>query len=142
MTLLDRFRRSAPWEDPDPSVRVEAVRKIEDQALLTRIAGSDPDARVRRATLRRLNMPGAVASWAHDADADVREEALEALTAFAMGKDAALAAIAVAALDDARRLSRLAKSAPLPAVRERALSRIGEARTLAGIAKTAEVPAI
>ena len=142
MTLLDRFRRSAPWEDPDPSVRAEAVRKIEDQALLTRIAGSDPDARVRRATLRRLNMPGAVAPLAHDADADVREEALEALTAFAMGKDAALAAIAVAALDDARRLSRLAKSAPLPAVRESALSRIGEARTLAVIAKTAEAPAI
>lgn len=142
MTLLDRFRRSAPWEDPDPSVRAEAVRKIEDQALLTRIAGSDPDARVRRATLRRLNMPGAVAPLAHDADAAVREEALEALTAFAMGKDAALAAIAVAALDDARRLSRLAKSAPLPAVRESALSRIGEARTLAVIAKTAEVPTI
>lgn len=142
MTLLDRFRRSAPWEDPDPSVRAEAVRKIEDQALLTRIAGSDPDARVRRATLRRLNMPGAVAPLAHDADADVREEALEALTAFAMGKDDALAAIAVAALDDARRLSLLAKSAPLPAVRESALSRIGEARTLAVIAKTAEVPTI
>lgn len=142
MTLLDRFRRSAPWEDPDPGVRAEAVRKIEDQALLTRIAGSDPDARVRRATLRRLNMPDAVAPLARDADADVREEALEALTAFAMGKDPALASIAVAALDDARRLSRLARTAPLPTVREAALSRIGEARTLAAIAKTAEVPAI
>src|SRR5262245_35945716 len=142
MTLLDRFRRSVPWEDPDPSVRAEAVRKIDDQALLTRIAGSDPDARVRRATLRRLSMPGAVAPLVRDSDADVREEALEALTAFAMGKDPALAAIAVAGLDDARRLSRLARSAPLPAIRESALSRIEEARTLAGIAKTAEAPAI
>jgi len=50
MTLLDRFRRSVPWEDPDPSARAEAVRKIEDQALLARIAASDSFAPGRRIT--------------------------------------------------------------------------------------------
>ena len=142
MTLLDRFRRSVPWEDPDPSARAEAVRKIEDQALLARIAASDQDARVRRATVRRLNVPAAVAPLLKDVDGDVREEAAEALLALAMSKDPALAGAAVAVIDDVRRLSRVVRTAPVAAVRETALSRIGDARTLATVAKTAEVPAM
>ena len=56
MTLLDRFRRRPAWEHEDPSVRLEGVRELApgEQDILTSLARSDSDARVRRSALKRV----------------------------------------------------------------------------------------
>lgn len=145
MTLLDRFRRRPRWEDPDPEVRANAVREIksEDHDLLEQLARNDADPRVRRAAVRRLGAPAALAAIATgDADLGVREQAASALMGLAMGEDDAAAGTALAALSETRHLVALARSAPLAAVRRSALARITEARPMATLAKAADDAAI
>jgi hypothetical protein len=146
MDLLERFRHKSPrWEDPDPTVRAEGVREeihLDDQALLSRIASGDPDARVRRAAVRKLTSVEALAASASDADEGVREIVSEALVSLALGSDAAASVTAVAALGEARHLLTVARSAPLPEARLAALARIGDGRQLATLAKTAGDPSV
>jgi len=146
MDLLERFRRQAPrWEHPDPVIRAEGVReeiRLEEQQLLARIASSDPDARVRRAAVRKLTGVAPLAAAATDADEAVREAAAEALLSRAMGGDAGVAEAALAALVEVRHLVAVARSAPLPTVRLAALGRVSDPRHLATLAKTADDPSV
>jgi hypothetical protein len=146
MDLLERFRHKSPrWEDPDPAVRAEGVREeihLEEQALLARIASGDPDARVRRAAVRKLTSVQALAASASDGDEGVREIVSETLVSLALGGDAAASTAAVEALGEARHLLTVARSAPLPEARLAALARIGDGRQLATLAKTAGDPSV
>src|SRR4029453_8897349 len=58
MDLLARLRPR--WRHPDPAVRLAAVRDMgpRDQERLGTIASGDPDLRVRRAAIERLEDPG------------------------------------------------------------------------------------
>jgi hypothetical protein len=145
MALLDRLRSRPRWQHPDPLVRVDAVRQIagQDQALLADVARGDSDPRVRRAALRRLTDPRALAELlAAEVDVEVREEGSDALLSWAAGEDEAAAQVALGALSDARRLLQLARSARLAAVRREALARIEDPRLLLTLAKAAEDPAV
>ncbi len=52
MDFLDFFRPK--WRHPDAKIRLAAVRKIEDQALLAKIAAEDVHLEVREAAVERL----------------------------------------------------------------------------------------
>ena len=147
MPLLDRFRTlRPPWEDPDPGVRVEAVRGLhaEDAALVVTILKSDPDVAVRKAALRKIDDVALLSDTARsDADASVREEAGEILLRLASESlDAAAALQAAELATEARQLASLARTARTAAVRELAMGRISDAKTLAVVAKTAEDPKV
>ena len=55
--MLDRLRPK--WQHSDTEVRAEAVRKLgkEDSELLSAVAQSDDDARVRRIAVKKLDDP-------------------------------------------------------------------------------------
>lgn len=144
MTLLDRLRRRPRWQHPEPDVRLEAIRELgaAEQEQLLEIARNDPDARVRRAAVRRLSAPTALAGAVGDPDEGVRDEAVDSLLRLAMGEDGPAAEASLAALSEIRHLVTLARSARLAPIRQGALTRIHEARTLATVAKTAEDPAV
>ena len=57
MSLLDRFRPK--WQHSDTDVRAAAVRKLgkEDFDLLSAVAQSDEDPRVRRIAVKKLDDP-------------------------------------------------------------------------------------
>jgi hypothetical protein len=144
MSLLDHLRRRAPWENPDPEVRAEAVRQLADDAqdLLAEIARNDAEARVRKTAVRRLATPEVLAEVARtDAEESVRDEAHAGLLHLAMAKGL-LAEAAAEALTDTRHLATLARGAAEPAVRRAALARLHEPRALAAVAKSAVEPAI
>jgi hypothetical protein len=139
MGLLDKLKPTPRWKHADPSVRLEAVRELEDAAELAALAETDPDARVRRAAIPRTtdtDVLGRVASG--DADVETRDRAADRLVALATGSDAGAAIAAVRALGDARRLSAIARGEGSEAVRAEALARTTDERALTGIAKHAK----
>lgn len=145
MGFLDKLKPQPRWKHADPSVRLEAVRDMDDQAELAVLAESDPDVRVRRAALGRLEDPaplGRVAS--SDADADTRDRASDRLVALtgqaagSTGADEGLAFAAVRALTDTRRLATVAKGEATDVVRAEALARVTEERALGSIARHAK----
>ena len=146
MDLLDRFRRQAPrWEHPDPAVRAEGVRAeihADEQELLGRIASEDPDARVRKAAVRKLSGSSALAAAARDGDEGVRETATELLLSLALGASEGDAPGALGALVETRHLMTVARTAALPGTRQAALARVTEPRALAMLARTADDPAV
>jgi hypothetical protein len=146
MSLLDRLKPQPKWRHADPQMRIAAVQEIDaDQAdaaeILIGLARSDPDARVRRAAVARLEIPAVLAELAKaDADESVREQAIEGLLEMASAPDAAAAEQAVENLYDPRHLATVAKSCPHQAARLAALARISDGRTLASIARHAQDP--
>ena len=145
MTLLDRLRPRPRWQHPDAAVRAEAVRQLtgQEQALLSEIARTDADPRVRRAALRKLSDPRVLAErLAGEVDLEAREEVAAALQAHAVGEDEVAAQVALDALVDPRRLVQLARSARLASIRRGALARIEDPRLLAALARAADDPAL
>ncbi len=145
MTLLDRFRRRPAWEHEDPSVRLEGVRELAsgEQEILTSLARSDSDARVRRSALKRVTaLPVVVGAARADSDEGVREEARACLLEVARGADEAAARTAFGALGDTRSLTTLAKGAAVPALRVEAAGRLADEHALANVARSAEDPAV
>ena len=56
-TLIDKFRGRPEWQHTDPAVRAEAVLRLpaSDRELILALAREDPDARVRRAAVKRID---------------------------------------------------------------------------------------
>ena len=80
MKLLDKFRSQPEWRSEDPAVRAAAVRDLSnvdaEQELLNEIAHHDDDPSVRLEAVLRLEDVDALASIArHDGDTMVRSEA-------------------------------------------------------------------
>src|SRR5437867_11323665 len=78
MDILDRLRPR--WRRSDPEVRVAAVREMgsRDQARLETIARSDPNARVRRIAIKKLEDPEQVDGLVQrETDEDLRACATE-----------------------------------------------------------------
>ena len=141
MGLLDKLKPQPRWKHADPAVRVEAVRELEDQAELAILAELDPDARVRRSATARIADPAVLGRIAaSDADAEARDRAADRLLALATGTggDEVGALAAVAAIGDVRRLSVIAKSEAVEAVRTAALARVTDQRALSSIARHAK----
>jgi hypothetical protein len=142
LSILDRFRKLPEWQNPDPSVRAAAVRRLapsEHRDLLVEVARADADPQVRRAAVRKVGEPGVVVELARtDEDPGVREAALDTLLDMGLGSDAAVAAQAAAALDHPRHLAALARDAALAPVRMDAVRRLGNDRALTALARGAE----
>ena len=145
MAFLDRFRTQPEWKNPDPAVRLGAVRKLraEDGELLAAIARGDADPGVRRAAVRRIADPAVLASvLREDADEGTRDEAGERLTALAVeGADAGAATVALQALTDPKHLVTVARDAASADVRRAALGRLTTPRAVATVARGAADPA-
>jgi len=144
MTLLDRFRAQPRQKHPDPAVRLGFVQEIPiaERELLAEIARDDADVRVRRAAIGKLMDPSALAVFAADAEASVREQAVAMLRDIALeafeGVSEADSLTAVEALGDTKALALVAKSAVSEAVAARALERIGDPHVTGSIARHAE----
>jgi hypothetical protein len=140
--LIDRLRTKPEWQHPDAAVRAEAVLRLpsSETDLLRSIAQQDPEARVRRAALKKIGDPALLASLARDdQDAGVRDEATMRLVALALhAKDDASAEAALALLADQRHLAEVAKSAPREAARLSAVGRLHDAKALASVVRECE----
>ncbi len=141
-TLIDRFRAKPEWQHPDPAVRAEAVLRLHahERETLLALLRDDPDARVRRAAVKKLHEVPLLAERAReDADEGVREEADSQLSSLAIhGQDAARAEAAVASMREARHLAAVAKGAALATVRQAAVARLSDPKLLAAVVRECE----
>jgi len=143
MTLLDRFRTTAPrHKHPDPAVRLAFVAEVplDDRETLASMARDDEDPRVRRAAIAKLMDPAILGGIAReDADEGVRAEASGMLRDIAReafeGLGEAEGLDAVDALVDPRTLTQIAREAPREIVALRALSRITDQHAWGSIAR-------
>jgi Domain of Unknown Function (DUF349) len=143
--LIDRLRTKPEWQHPDAAVRAEAVLKIpaSEADLLRSIAREDPEARVRRAAVKKLADPALLAEVARDdQDAGIREEATGRLVGLAVhATDDASAEAVLALFADQRHLAEVAKSASREATRRAAVGRLHDAKALASVVREGEDPA-
>jgi hypothetical protein len=146
MPLLDRFRARPAWQSRDAETRVAAVRELaaDQQDVLGEIARTDEDARVRRAAVKRLSDPAALAQCVQgDGDEGVRAEAMELLLGMAVnGQEGARALQALEGLKESKHLVAAAREARLADVRLAALGRLSDARSLASLARKSEHPSV
>jgi hypothetical protein len=146
MGFLDLFRPK--WKHSDAEVRAEAVKSLtsEDQTLLAQVLKRDPDARVRRLALKKIDDPqllGEVAS--EDPDEELRRDASEKaqsiLQAAAISeRDEARSLAALERLKSARAIGEVAKRAGFESVRRAALARVDDAKALADVARRSDDP--
>lgn len=148
MALLDYFRPR--WRHPDPDVRAAAVRDMgpRDAERLAALAERDPDGRVRRVAIRKLEDADVLERLASaDAEAALRtlaaERAREVLVAAAVA-DGPVAACeaAVARVADEAALASIASTAAHETVRRAALARLTGDRALRDVVRSAEDPDI
>lgn len=146
MPLLDRFRARPAWQSRDVETRLAAVRELsaDQQDVLGEIARTDEDARVRRAAVKRLTDPSALAQCVQgDGDEGVRGEAMELLLGMAVnGEEGARALQALEGLKESKHLVAAAREARLADVRLAALGRLSDARSLASLARKSEHPSV
>jgi hypothetical protein len=146
MGLLEKLRPQPRWKNADPAVRLEALKELDDKAELDALAEFDPDVRVRRAVVGRLDNVTVLGQVARaDADLETRDRAGDRLLALATGKGATnpedtvtQALEAVMALTDTRRLAMVVKTGVVEAARAEALARISDERQLGSIARHAD----
>jgi len=103
MGLLDKLKPQPRWKSPDPLMRIEAVRELEDQVELAQLAEADPDVKVRRAAVAKVTDPAALGRVvAAESDAEARDRAADRLAGFATSPDTdeATALLAARALTD------------------------------------------
>ena len=140
--LIDRFRAKPDWQHADPTVRAEAVLRLpaSEADVILALAREDPDARVRRAAVKKLAEASSLAALASgDTDAGVREEAESRLAHLALHQhEEASAKAAVAGLREPRLLAAVAKAAALAATREAAVEALSDVRALAAVVREAE----
>ncbi len=131
------------WQDPDPAVRLEAVRRLSDQAVLAEVATTDPAREVRLAAVAQLSDPERLASIALGAT-DENVDALARLTTEAQIVRVARTAVstevrcrAVARIDDRQILQRISGEDTEPIVRKQARVRLAAANPFRELLKTA-----
>ena len=148
MDLIARLRPR--WRHPDPIVRAGAVREMarDDQDRLGDIAGSDPDPHVRRIAIKKLE-DAAILERVADGEADpvLRDLALERVAEARIGiacseRPLAECTAVVERLTDPRSLVTVATGAAHESVRLAALSRVSGDRHLREIVRNAADPAI
>jgi uncharacterized protein DUF349 len=111
MGLFERLRPHPGWKDPNPRVRLAAVRKLLDPAVLVDLGRGDPDTSVRKA-------------------------AGEALLALALeGADEAAGLAALVAIEDPKHVGQVARSAVHETVGHAALTRLHDLKALGSIAR-------
>lgn len=141
-SLIDRLIGKPEWQNPDPSIRAEAVLRLPaaEREVLLAIAREDAEPRVRRAAAKKLSDIETLSELTgSDEDQTVRDEAaarLVHLAAHASEEKGGTAALA--ALREARHLGVVARSAVLPAIREAAVLALDDPRTLAMVVREAE----
>jgi uncharacterized protein DUF349 len=142
MGLLERLRPQPKWRHPDAAIRAAGIAEIPPEELDTLIdlARHDPDPRVRRACVDRLEDPRILAEIAsQDSDPGVREAAVQALADTAIGAyDGASEPASLAALEgiaDVRMLAEIAKRSAFEPVSRGAATRIEDPKVLASIAR-------
>ena len=150
MGFLDKLKPQPRWKHADPSVRLEALKELDDPIEFGLLAESDPDPRIRRTAVGRVvdaNILGRLAG--SDPDTETRERALDRLVSFAcrvprsgdgdgVTDEAPDPIVSVRQIADQRRLSVVAKSEAPDTVRADALERITDERALSGIARQAK----
>jgi hypothetical protein len=147
MSLFDRLKPTPRWKHADPLVRLAAVHEVQDSAenageILSTLARSDVDPRVRRAAVTRLEDPAVLGEVLRgDAEEQVRQAAADLLLETACGTGTSAEA-AVAQLMDPRQLGTVAKTAAQEVVRRAAIDRLDEPRALGSVARNAADPAI
>lgn len=141
MEILDLLRPK--WRHADPEVRAAAVREMEasEQERLAGIAGTDPDARVRRLAIKKVDDPAILDRIAgDDADPTLRELAAECARDVRVRVAMSDAApdrcdVALAGLHDDRSLAQVAVGAAHDAVRRAALARVASDRQLRDVVR-------
>jgi hypothetical protein len=144
MSFLDRLRPQPKWKHADPLIRAAAVadlpEDLEHQQVFAELAGSDPDARVRRAAAARVSNVGElVALTSRETEAEIRSELTERLVLIACSHAAGDgdAALALDGVSDQKQLATIAKTSPHDTVRTAALGRIHDPRVLGNVARQA-----
>ena len=142
MGLLDRFRAQPKWKNADPAARAAGVEELplDEQDALVSIARGDVDPAVRLAAVRKVLDPAVLAGIARsDGDALVREGANDVLVDVAIGAyegtEEAESMAALAGLSDAKHLMAVAKTAALETVSRAALTRLDDARAVGSVAR-------
>ncbi|HEX7486807.1 MAG TPA: DUF349 domain-containing protein [Vicinamibacterales bacterium] len=149
MGLLDRFRAQPRWKNASPAIRAAAVEELplDQQDTLISIAREDRDPGVRIAALRKVIDPAVVASIGRaDADEGVREEAVTLLVDLASGAfegtDQAESLAALNGLSEAKQFVSVARTATNEAVARAALDRLVDEAALAAVARKAAMPSV
>ena len=143
MKILDRFRSQPEWQSEDPEVRAAAIRSLSnvgsEQELLVEMALHDHDPSVRLEAVLRLEDVDALVSIAReDSDTSVRGEAEGALRNLAIeSEDLSAAEQGLSGLSNDRDLVAVARSARLESVSRVALSRLKEPRAIGAVARRA-----
>src|SRR5215831_19173282 len=136
MDLIARLRPR--WRHPDPAVRAEAVRELraEERERLGAIASSDPDPHVRRIAIKKLEDVAILERVAEgEADHGLRELAAERTREILVGIASSAGPLAdceaaLARLADPRSLSSVATAGAHESVRLAALARVSGDRVL------------
>jgi len=146
MAFLDRFRTKPEWQNTDPNVRLAAVKRLdaEDHELLSEIARRDPDPAVRLAALRKSSDPALIVDAAqNDPDEGLRNDAAEMLVAVAVqDTEGTAGGTALTGLRDMRHLVMVAREARLESIGCAAVARVFDQKALASLARNAESAAI
>jgi len=149
MGLLDRFRAQPRWKNASPAVRAAAVEELplDQQDTLVAIARDDRDPGVRIAALRKVIDPAVIAAIGRgDADERVREEAVTLLVDLASGAFEATepseCLAALAGLTEPKHVIAVARAASNEAVARAALDRLHDDVALAAVARKATLASV
>ena len=141
MGFLDRFKPQPKWKHPDATVRAAAVEALasDDQDALGAVALEDPEPAVRRVALGRIDNPAVLARIAReDGDEAVRAEAAELLMGVAQDStNPDEAQLALETLTESRALAIVARHAELEPIAMAALGRLSEPRVVSVVARQA-----
>ena len=143
MKLLDKFRSQPEWRSEDPAVRAAAVRNLsnidDEQELIDEIARHDDDPSVRLEAVLRLEDVDALASIARDdGDATVRSEAEGVLRDLAIeAEELGSIELGLGAVSNERDLVAVARSARLESVSRFALAKLKDPRAIGSVARRA-----
>ena len=148
MSLLDRLRPK--WQSADAEVRAQAVRELPkgEVDLLAAVAQQDPDPRVRRIALKKLESPRLLLSIA-DTDGDealrsfARKRARQRLVHIACDeRDLEESRRALALLTDASDRASVAERAHFPELRAQAFDTLTDDDALFEVVRKAKDPEV
>ena len=149
MGLLDRFRAQPRWKNASPAVRIAAVEELplDQQDTLVAVARDDRDPAVRIAALRKVIDPAVIAAVGRaDADERVRDEAVALLVDLASGAFEATepseCLAALAGLTDSKHIIAVARAASSDDLARAALDRLHDDVALSAVARKAALGSV